>query len=366
MGRKGESIFLRNDGRYEARYIKGYDALKKAKYGFVYAKSYQEAKKKRNIMVLGYSNNVVKSVDVNADLFNQAIDMWLIHIKSRVKESTYSLYVQIVDKHIRPKFGKYKITEITNQVLEEYINEKLDGGRVDKKGGLSNKTVIDIVRVIKQILKYHGIVLNVSTIKKNLKNVEIFNINEVITIKNNTEYSDDRLLFGIYICLYTGMRIGEICALKNGDIDYYNGLISIKNTLIRIKNNDYDNSKKTKIIISKPKSVKSIRTIPLSDIMCERLKSFSGNKDDYFLTNSKRIMEPRCYYNFYRGNLEKWNIPYKKFHALRHTFATKCIESGFDVKALSEILGHANINITLNLYVHPTIEQKRKYMNLLF
>ena len=192
--------------------------------------------------------------------------------------------------------------------------------------------------------------------------------------KNDKEILEKELIkninesnFGIYLCLYTGLRIGEICALKWENIDLNNNIIKIQKTLIRVKN-DRTSKKKTKLILDDPKSVSSIRSIPIPMFIIPILKKLKKNEECFFLTGKNTFIEPRCYLNHYKKILasireDKSNFREYNFHALRHTFATRCIENGFDPKTLSEILGHSSVKITLERYVHPSFDIKVKMMN---
>ena len=169
---------------------------------------------------------------------------------------------------------------------------------------------------------------------------------------------------GILVCLFTGIRIGEICALKWDDISFTEKHIKIQRTMQRIQCDE--DERKTKIIITTPKSKCSLRTIPLPDIVIERIEKDFQNREGYVLTGQKDIfVEPRTMQNHFKRVLEECKIRNVNYHVLRHTFATRCIELGFDIKSLSEILGHASVNITMNRYVHPSMELKRENMNKL-
>ena len=169
---------------------------------------------------------------------------------------------------------------------------------------------------------------------------------------------------GILFSLYMGLRLGEVCALKRQHILYKEGILCIRNTMQRIQNLNGE-GKKTKIIITEPKSPHSVRDIPIPALLMERLEKLKELPEDaYLLTGSReRFIEPRTLENILKGYLQKCNIERMNFHVLRHTFATRYIEEGFDAKSLSEILGHADVSITLNRYVHSSMEQKRENMD---
>lgn len=190
---------------------------------------------------------------------------------------------------------------------------------------------------------------------------------EVLSVANHKKilkYIHDNFTFrnlGIYICLSTGLRIGEVCALKWSDIDITAGTISIQRTIERIYIVD-NGEKHTEVVINTPKTKNSFREIPMSKELLSIVKPLKKIVNDNFfvLTNESDPTEPRTYRNYYKRLMKNLEIPEIKFHGLRHSFATRCIESNCDYKTVSVLLGHSNISTTLNLYVHPNMEQKKK------
>lgn len=172
---------------------------------------------------------------------------------------------------------------------------------------------------------------------------------------------------GILVCMYSGLRIGELCALRWENILWNEQCIYVKETMQRLQNTDISGTlmSKTSIVISAPKSACSIRKIPIPEQLFSLLRIYECESSTFLMTGTKSYIEPRTLQYRFKRITEKCNIYDVKFHSLRHTFATRCVELGFDIKSLSEILGHANVNITLNRYVHPSMEQKQKNMNLL-
>lgn len=170
----------------------------------------------------------------------------------------------------------------------------------------------------------------------------------------------DLIKLGIVFALYTGVRCGELCALQWSDIDLLEKTVTISKTMQRIQNRNNESGEKTKIIIMPPKSDDSFRTIPIPDFLASMLKEFQPKQRDAFLLTglTDKYVEPRCMQNRFKKHLSTCGIENMNFHALRHTFATRCIEVGFDIKSLSEILGHADVNTTLSLYVHSSFELK--------
>lgn len=255
-----------------------------------------------------------------------------------------------------PTFKNKYLNDIDAEVLIDFYNLKLNN--------LNTKTQRDILVLLNQILKFGGSNERAFCPKVTNKKVDIINDEEIILLEKYMKDNLNSITLSFIVALYSGIRIGEICALKWSDIDLDNKFINIDKTLNRIKDLDNNSNKKAKIVITPPKSEKSIRTIPIPSFLCDLfLKVKSDSVDEsYFLTNSNKYIEPRLLRNKFKAILKKLNFD-KKFHTLRHTFATKSIELGFDAKTLSELLGHSNIRTTLNLYVHPTNIHKIECMN---
>ena len=292
--------------------------------------------------------------------------LWKADKKQYVKQSTLSAYTLILENHILPEFrDKMKLAETD---VQEFTLRKL-------QSGLSQKTVKDILIVLKMIQKF-GVKAGILPFAEwdikyptEHKKQEL----EVLSVTNQRrimQYAKENFTFrnlGIYICLSTGMRIGEICALKWGDINLATEMISVNRTIERIYIIE-KGMKHTELVIGTPKTKNSIRDIPMSRELLKIIRPLKKvmNDDFYVLTNEAKPTEPRTYRNYYKQLLKQLNIPNLKFHGLRHSFATRCIESQCDYKTVIVILGHANISTTLNLYVHPNMEQKKKCINKMF
>lgn len=367
MPRRGENITKRKDGRWEARIIKGYTCEGKALYTYIYGKSYAEAKQKK----LNYIVDREAIVQCNKNiLFSAVLADFLLYQQNRVKDSTYARYKNIVDLHIVPFLGDYKINELTSHQIEIFSKEKLVNGRIDGKGSLSPKRVRDILSILKLAISYaqdQGYIeksIKFSLPKVKSQQIEILSKEEEIKLMGFIINNLDTSKIGVIISLCTGMRIGELCALKWSDIDLESNIININKTLQRLP--DYNSTKKTKIVISEPKSKSSERQIPIPEILLDILFKTKQTKnliDDYVLTSNMHYIEPSNYYVKYQHWLQECGIPSRSFHALRHTFATRAVESGMDIKSLSEILGHSDVKITLSRYVHPSLEMKHNNMN---
>lgn len=373
MPRHGENIWKRKDGRWEARYIKDRDETGKAIYGYAYGKTYSAAKQKRNEKMM---ERKAAPTYMGPMAFTALTETFLNQQRYLVKESTYVHYLDMIELHIGPFFGDMESAKITNAAIEQFVSEKLQRGRLDGKGGLSPKTVKDLAVLLKHILKYgvekqyipdHG--LSVVGPKVVKPNIEILTHHEQCKLEALIGAEEDLCCFGILLCLYTGLRIGELCALMWSDFDFEKGTLQVCRTIQRVKNTDAKDGAKTKIIIERPKTNASIRLIPLPSFLAAKLqrrrRGQEGTPFDYVLTGSKRYIEPRNYYARYQRILKRCGIGKHTFHALRHTFATRCVECGFDAKSLSEILGHTDVKITLERYVHPSLDLKRGYMEQL-
>ena len=368
MSRRGENIWKRKDGRWEARYIKSRTAGR-AKYGFVYGKTYTEAKRKREKAVrLLYEENETHIQGSN--VFDYVLDSFLEAKRRSVKESTYANYANHINKHIRPFFCQYQTADITTEVIERFASHLVRNGRLDHHGGLSNKTAKDILVLLKLILAYaeHLCVLDNPISCVDLPKVEqktsILAAHEQASLEYHLLKNLNPCNLGILISLRLGLRIGEVCALKWENLDLAHRTIVIRSTIQRITDLDTLSEAKTKIIVGTPKSTYSERYIPIPSALLDQFYVLHKNSapENYLLTGSTQYMEPRTFYRRYHAVLRECGLPQYTFHTLRHTFATNAAESGFDPKALSEILGHSSVKITLERYVHPTLEAKRIQM----
>jgi integrase len=372
MPRRGENIYKRKDNRWEGRYIKDRTPEGKAIYGYVYAKSYHDVKDKLcKAASCTTKQNHVSSVDT--DLFEAIAMEWFANMKSQIKQSTENKYWNLLHTYILPVYGNQPLSGITYDFMESYCNTLLLSGG-NKGTGLSPKTVTDILSVIRNILKYalqKGKTLpcngDAIQIKQKPKEMKVLSKGEQDKLCQYLYAEPNPCNIGILICLFTGLRVGEICALRWEDISFQEQTIYVHRTMQRVQDRTgIENAAKTKIVVTSPKSTCSIRIIPVPGDLIHILSSCALSARGYVLTNSDSdFIEPRTMQNRFKIALRKSNLDPVNFHALRHTFATRCIEVGFDVKSLSEILGHASVNITMNRYVHPTLDLKRENMEKL-
>lgn len=370
MSKNGENIYLRRDGRWEGRYICGRKSNGKPQYCSVYGYSRESVSKKlaflreqQEIKLLSQCTVTVK--DISAQ--------WLINCRADVKVSTYERYHLLIEKHIVPELGELMIHELTGERLKVFLNEKRTRGRLDGRGGLAQKTVNDIHVLIKSIIKYavHEYDCHVdgklSDVKISTKGmgrgkIEVFSENETAKLTSKILENPSLPVLGYLLGLDIGMRIGEICALKCQDFDFQEGTLRIRRTVIRINHGGY-----TTLEIQLPKTENSKRELPLTAKHISLLKACMSDWDsDVFVFTGKpdKPLDPRTMQYRFRRFLESLDISPRGFHTLRHSFATRSIERGMDVKTLSEILGHKNVQTTMQMYVHPSIDMKRRGVEL--
>ncbi len=356
MPRRGENIRKRKDGRWEGRFKTSVDS--KVVYHSVYAKSYNEVKEK--LALAKYNFHIKSDENANSERsidFNRIALEWLDEIKSLRKRSTYEKYQNIYATYLVSILGDEQINAVTSELIYQRLPI-----------GLSDSIYKSIFCILKQILDYGAMHYKLPPIK--LQKCYGSNRKAPVTILDHTEQTrllhvlsqnTDTAKLGILLCLFTGLRLGEICALKWSDIDMELRILHVNSTVQRLPTEEAN--KKTGLMEDTPKSVYSKREIPLSDVLYQLLAAFDTNQK--YVVGGCKPMEPRTYQNKFKQYLKQAGIENKRFHVLRHTFATNCINSGADIKSISEILGHADVKITLNRYVHPTLDDKRKNMNAL-
>lgn len=365
MGRHGENIRKRSDGRWEARYPVYDEEKKRTLYHSVYGCTYEEAKAKRSDAVrrLAASNDRERGPEIGHKilrdvLFETAAEEWLAAIKLKQKPSTYEKYDIVYRGYLEIALGKTFLSQITGSL----VNEKLSGKE------LSDSLEKSIYCVANRILQYAAeqYSMTLPSLKKpsssvGKKGIEVFTTAEQARLLSIVRKKIDRCKLAVLLCLFTGLRLGEICALRWTNIDFESRTLFVKGTVQRLYVEGGDT--KTVLVETAPKSVRSEREIPLQDLIITLLFHFKHDKEYVFGGN--KPLEPRTLQNHYKRILKDAQITYKNFHTLRHTYATNCIEEGVDVKSLSEMLGHSNVQITLNYYVHPSMDTKRRYADSL-
>lgn len=352
------NVYHRKDGRWEGRILKGKSTNGTRQYYYFLGKSREEVQQK---MIEAYEDmNVNNGVDMTLkELFAE----WFKAIHHKVKESTLANYRIKSEKHIIPFFGD-KIADSLNQTeIYDFIDEK-------QRNNLSNRYITDMIILMKSVYKY-GVRIyqmrnpmdGIELPKKKAPEIRILDCEEQKKLQRYLFKNQNHSTLGIAISMATGIRIGELCALQWKDIDIKKRIMTVRKTMQRIQ--CFDEMHKTKLVITEPKSDSSKRLIPIPEFIIEFLKKFAGKDDEFVVSGKTKAIEPRTVQYRFAKILKNVDLPSIHFHALRHIFASTCIKLGFDIKALSEILGHSSIEITLNRYVHSDFEQKVKYMNRL-
>lgn len=362
MPRRGENIRKRKDGRWEGRYYAPEPCSGKKVSHSIYAKTYKEVKEK----LLEAKSEAFKAAEKREGLsvinFDIVAEEWIAGIENVKKYSTYIKYRSIYEKYIQKKLLDIPISDLDESIL---ANVFLD----DAEKELSDSIQKSILCVLNQILSYASSHYHTDfsrcsrkKLKSKKRKAEALNQTEQVKLLKYLYDEMDIHKLGIVICISTGLRLGEICSLKWEDIDFERKVLYVNRTVQRIAVEGH--STKTALMESDPKSIFSRREIPLSNEIVKLIFPYFDGSDNYVI-NDERPMEPRTYQIKFQKYLRMAGVERKNFHILRHTFATNCINNGTDIKSLSEILGHSDVKITLNRYVHPTLETKRQHMNSL-
>jgi len=358
MEKTGITITKRKDGRYVGKFIAEYADNGKAQYHYVYGKTYEEAESK----VLIGREIASRYLSGRYITVGKVYQEWLNAVVNRVKESTLANYRNKFEKHILPEFGDIPCADLTAGRINAFINQKL-------ADGLSASYVRDIFTVFKTMLKYaqeeYGFRLSLKNVvlpKAERKQVEKICDTEQKKLVSYLKANMSLTAFGILLSLFMGLRIGELCGLKWEDVDFQNKILHIRRTVQRISS--ANGNRKTKIVISAPKSATSFREIAIPDMLMEYFEMFRSEANHFILSGTDKPVEPRTMQYRYKKILQSAEVEDHNYHKLRHTFATNSAEKGFNVKALSAVLGHSNVTLTLNRYIHPDRTYERRLMNM--
>lgn len=375
MSRRGINIYKRKDGRWEGRILLEKDVLSgKRKYKYLYANSYREIKMKMK--------ETIKNDFAAHDPIGGTYGEWLQKFMQEyyrpginIKESTYADYIHKMETHILPRLGAVPMDELTTEILQAFFTELSRYGRKDGKGGLSQQTVYVIYCIVNLSLKRHPKIRNnpcqgVIQQPKQKKRMRVLTLREQRMLEDVLIFGDDLRCVGVFFCLYTGMRVGEMCALTWGDVDLEERTFSITKTLKRIiKTEEGKTLPGTKIIIDKPKSLTSVRVVPFPNMIYRCLSSMLKIlpewriQPDQFVVCSANGMpyEPRSFERYFQTQLKRAGVKEASFHCLRHTFATRAIELNISAETLMSLLGHTDVGTTMR-YVHALQEHKVKEM----
>ncbi len=349
------NIYERRDGRFEGRISRGKRSNGTRRFQYFFGKTEEDVREKMAKERQKKSNSPLT--------VKQLFSEWHRSIKHKVKESTAANYYLKANKHILPAFGDKSAESIEDTEIYAFIESK-------QQAGLSNRYISDMLIVMKSMFKYavrtYRVYNPMEYIKMpRAKNPEItlLDENEQTKLQEYIGHNQNKATLGVALSMTTGIRIGELCALQWKDIDLEKRILTVSKTIQRVQVQGGD--KRTKLVITEPKSESSRRKIPIPKGMIAFLEKFKGKDSEYIVSGKEKPIEPRAMQYRFHKILKNVNLPSVHFHALRHIFASTCIKLGFDVKALSELLGHSTVELTLNRYVHSSFEQKIKYMERL-
>lgn len=365
MSRKNECIKMKKDKKLMKNSL-----CKNKINNYIIFTNHSKCKKTEFESVTAAKSASYRKLSSDAEIkLKQAAELWKRYSKIHLKGSTYFKYTNLIDKHIVPELGDICVSQINSVLLADFMQRKLKSGRIDNNGGLAASYVKNIMIIITEIINFsidEGYCSPIR-IKLHMPRNEKGEIH--VLDKLNQKILEDYLFshltptnIGILLSLHTGLRIGEICALKWSDIDFKKAILKVNSTVSRVKS-DEENNSKSKLIIDTPKTQSSIREIPIiSQLMTPLMFLYETQNSEYVISTETSFVSPRTFEYRFHTVLKKCGISSFNYHVLRHTFATRCIEGGVDIKSLSEILGHANASVTLNTYVHSSIERKRELL----
>ena len=304
--------------------------------------------------------------------FEEIANQWLDWKRERVKESSLAVYDQCLRKQILPDLGHVLLADLTESTCNELLKRKIEQGNSRNQSPLSWKTVSDMRSVLHMVLLYasnHGFP-QLAAIHLTLKtpmqsDMQVLTWDEQSLLMEYLVAHLSSVNLGILIAMFSGLRIGELCGLRWSDFDFRYGIIRVSRTVIRIRDITGETGNKTKLKITNPKTAHSIRTIPIPSDIITIIEPLCGDQDSYLLTGTHQFMEPRRLHDKFKAILKTVGLPDYRFHALRHAFASRCIEQNFDIKTLSEIMGHSSVKITMDRYVHPSLDFKKMQMDRL-
>lgn len=298
--------------------------------------------------------------------YSEWLNVWLDnYVKPSAKERTFIRYEQLIRTHVAAKIGDRDVDDLTPIVLQSFVTELLCSGNEKTGGGLSANTVNVIISVIRNSLRTARLIgitgeytaNGIKRPKRNERVIDCFTLAEQKKIESAVTTGKKQKMFGVVLCLYTGLRVGELIALRWQDVDLEKGLITVSRSC-----HDAIGG----IVFDDPKTATSRREIPIPRQLIKNLKNIKKSGDsDFVVSANGNVVSVRSYQRSFELMLKKLNIRHRGFHSLRHTFATRALECGMDVRTLSEILGHRNPIVTLNRYAHSLIEHKTAMMNRL-
>jgi integrase len=373
MPRRGENIRKRKDERWEGRYICRRTDDGKAVYASVYGKTYAEVKQKLIDAQQKPDKPIIKRQAVA--LFDKMLYAWLLDQKSNLRPQSYTRYLQLIDVHLAESLGKQTMETLNAQIINQFLRQKADNGRADGKGGLSAGSIRLLAYIISAALEFaalQGVRIHLNGAihrpAQSKSNYQAMSNEEQARLETYLLQNMDGTKLGVLISLRMGLRIGEVCGLRWDDIDLHERLLLVRQAAQRLTNHEAgDGAAKTKLTTGAPKTVNACRIIPIpadvAKVIAAYRQTAHPNVGGFVIPGSQgRCLDPRTCQSRFHRYLQSCGVRDANYHMLRHAFATRCIESGMDIKTLSELLGHANVSTTLGIYVHSSLEQKRRQM----
>lgn len=365
MARHGENIYKRKDGRYEGRYVIGKTLQGKTRFGYVYGRQYSEVKSALLMKKAEHAQYENAPNGCCNDTVAQWIARWMEEeILGNVKPSSYQTYMNLLNKHLLPMIGKIKIAAVTPSVVHHFV-EMLE------TSNLSYSMIRSVYRLLSASMRCafeEGLISKNPCRKIKIQREEtaeqrVLTRAEQHLIKQSAEAADLPAL----LSLYTGMRLGEICALKCSDIDCEKKTITVRRTVQRIAKGTMNAGDKTMLMIGPPKSLRSQRVIPIPNFLLSQLQKRIAQTTNsaYLFGTIAKAAEPRTIQRRFKRFAQRLGFENVHFHTLRHSFATRLLELGVDVKTVSVLLGHSSARTTLDCYAHSLIDRQRTAMNLL-
>ena len=358
MCRHGENIYKRKDGRYEGRYVVGHWPDGRTKFGYVFGHQYNDVRRRLNEMKAAQILRKGESLPRQGRLISW-LEKWMRDfVLETVKQSSFQTYMRLIQNHIQPYIGEYEITLIKQETMQEFLVTL-------RERGLSSSTIQSVYRLLSSAFRTaqeEGLISKNPCRKIRIKKEEsddqrVLSRSEQDAVRDMADVDHLPTL----LSLYTGMRLGEICAVKWSDIDWINKTVAVKRTVQRLRKI----SGGTILTISTPKSRNSRRTIPVPDFVMDLLKQLynsiqPGQRGDFVFGRKNSAAEPRTIQRRFDSLMKQLNIGDTHFHTLRHSFATRLIELGVDVKTISALLGHSSVRTTLDIYTHslPTVQRE--------
>lgn len=361
MAKHGENIHKRKDGRWEGRYIKARNPDRKIVWGYIYGTSYAEVKQ---LLLWKKAECSFYQLNNRNLLFSELAEQWLASIAHGIKESTFAHYHYVLHRYILPVFGGVAIQKLDEQRLEQGMLQVItpaDGSHAP----LGHSSAQECLSMVRRICRYAArlklirpIEISIKLPSTELRQTAPFLIHEQANVQAFVLSQPTARKVGLLLQMQLGLRIGEVCGLQWGDLDLEAGVLTVCRTVSRI----CCPGGHTKVVVQTPKTKSSCRAIPIPQELLKLLITLQGNvvPQAWFLSGRlDKPVEPRCYRKSIQGYLKRAAVRQVHPHALRHTFATTCLQAGCDIKTLSEVLGHSDANITLRRYVHSSINRKR-------